>query len=240
MFAFDHSHSAFETELKRHVKGDRVDYSSWKKNRTGLDLYLRTLSELTPTEFERFTDSEKLAFWINAYNAFTVRLILDREPVRSIRDIERFGGGPWKLEFFSVFGVTRNLDWIEHEILRKEFSEPRIHFAINCASLSCPPLSKEAYKAARLEAQLTRAAERFLSDPARNRYDSSRKILYLSKIFHWFRSDFVREFPDLRTFYNVHSGLAPVPSAAEIHFLNYDWGLNRVGDSKNLEKKRQF
>ncbi|PKA04466.1 hypothetical protein CH375_10835, partial [Leptospira ellisii] len=92
IFAFDHSHSAFETELKRHVKGDRVDYSSWKKNRTGLDLYLRTLSELTPTEFERFTDSEKLAFWINAYNAFTVRLILDREPVRSIRDIERFGG----------------------------------------------------------------------------------------------------------------------------------------------------
>ncbi|AOP36650.1 hypothetical protein A0128_21315 [Leptospira tipperaryensis] len=225
--AFDHTHSKFSNELKKYVQNGLVDYASWKTNRSALDSYLQTLSAVEEKEYSSFSNSEKLSFLINAYNAFTIRLILDHYPLKSIKDIGGLFSGPWKIEFFTLFGTKKNLDWIEHEKLRKDFQEPRIHFAINCASKGCPPILNESYQAARIEEQLSSVAKKFLSDSKYNRYDSSAKILYLSKIFQWFQTDFTRKSGNLVSFFNANSGLSSVPASAEIQHLDYDWNLNQ-------------
>ncbi|MBM9576192.1 DUF547 domain-containing protein [Leptospira sp. 201903070] len=225
--AFDHAHSKFSNELRKYVQNGLVDYTSWKTNRTALDSYLQTLSAVDEKEYSSFTKSEKLSFLINAYNAFTIRLILDHYPLKSIKELGGLFSGPWKIEFFNLLGAKKNLDWIEHEKLRKDFQEPRIHFAINCASKGCPPILNESYQAAKLEEQLSFVAKKFLSDSKFNRYDESAKILYLSKIFQWFQTDFTRKNGNLLSFFNENSGLPPVPVAAEIQYLDYDWNLNQ-------------
>ncbi|MBM9501070.1 DUF547 domain-containing protein [Leptospira sp. 201903071] len=225
--AFDHTHSKFSNELKKYVQNGLVDYSAWKVNRTSLDSYLQTLSAVEEKEYSSFTNSEKLSFLINAYNAFTIRLILDHHPLKSIKDLGGIFSGPWKIEFFTLLGTKKNLDWIEHEKLRKDFQEPRIHFAINCASKGCPPILNESFQASKLEEQLNSVTKKFLSDSKFNRYDMSAKILYLSKIFQWFQSDFTRKNGNLLSFINANSGLPPIPASAEIHYLDYDWNLNQ-------------
>ncbi|WP_241547946.1 DUF547 domain-containing protein [Leptospira stimsonii] len=225
--AFDHTHSKFSNELKKYVQNGMVDYSSWKTNRSALDSYLQNLSAVDEKEYSSFSNSERLSFLINAYNAFTIRLILDHYPLKSIKDLGGIFSGPWKIEFFTLLGTKKNLDWIEHEKLRKDFQEPRIHFAINCASKGCPPILNEAYQAAKLEEQMSSVAKKFLSDSKYNRYDSSKKILYLSKIFQWFQADFTRKSGSLISFFNANSGLPPVPASAEIQHLDYDWNLNQ-------------
>ncbi|EQA55756.1 DUF547 domain-containing protein [Leptospira kmetyi] len=226
--AFDHKHTQWNNELKKYVKEGNVDYSTWKKNQSGLDAYLQILSAVDEKEYSSFNNSEKLSFLINAYNAFTIRLILDHYPLKSIKELGGLFSGPWKLEFFSLLGSKKNLDWIEHEKLRKDFQEPRIHFAINCASKGCPPLFEQSFQAPKLEEQLIYVSKRFLTDRNYNRYDSSQKILYLSKIFQWFGGDFTRKSGSLISFYNSNSGLSPVPANAEIRYLDYDWNLNQT------------
>ncbi|RHX91483.1 DUF547 domain-containing protein [Leptospira yasudae] len=225
--AFDHKHGSFNAELKKYVKEGSVDYASWKNNRAALDSYLQTLSSVSETEYSSFSQAEKLSFLINAYNAFTIRLILDHYPLKSIKELGGLLTGPWKMEFFSLLGSKKNLDWIEHQKLRKEFQEPRIHFAINCASKGCPPLFEEAFQPSKLESQLSNAAKRFLSNPNYNRYNATKNVLYLSKIFQWFQEDFTRKSGNLVNFFNSNSGLAPIPANSEIEYLDYDWNLNQ-------------
>lgn len=227
LFSIDQEYSAWNTLLKRNVKNGLVDYVSFKKESVGLDNVLKSFSLVTEAEYATFSREEKLCFLINAYNAFTIKLILDHYPVKSIKDIGSILQSPWKREFFELLGRPRNLDWIEHLKLRKEFREPRIHFAINCASLGCPPILNEPFRPGKVSEQLARVTKDFLKDKRKNEYDSGANVLYLSKIFDWFREDFTGSGIGPIDFYNRNAG-ASVPADAKVKFKDYDWNLNRL------------
>lgn len=230
--SFDHS--LYDAILKRHVKGFRVDYESLKRDKD-FPVYLRALSEANP---ERLASrEEQIAFWINAYNAFTLKLVADHYPIKSITDISAlgkltafFGDSPWKREFFSVGGKKMSLDKIEHEILRGKFREWRAHFALNCASISCPPLRNEAYVGEKLNAQLDEQAKAFLNDTLRNAIDLPSKTLYLSKIFDWYEDDFVKAAGSTQKYLARYADgelkQKLLNEEFNIEYLDYDWGLN--------------
>ncbi len=176
--AFDHSHAAWTALLKKHVvlvdggKASKVDYAAVAQDRASLKAYLDSLSKVPPAEYAAWKKPEQLAFLINAYNAFTLEKILTRYPdLKSIRDFGSIFGNPWKDKFFTLLGKPMTLDGIEQDTIRAPgaFDEPRIHFAVNCASIGCPMLREEAYVADRIDRQLEEQAERFLSDRSRNR-----------------------------------------------------------------------
>ena len=180
-------HSLFSAILGDHVREGLVDYRALAGDRR-LDVYLEELSRTDPGEI---TDGrERLAFWLNAYNAFTLKLIVTHLPLESIRDISVDGKGPWDIPFVGIAGRRLTLNQIEHEIIRPEFQEPRVHMALVCAAFSCPPLREEAYHGPELEAQLEDNTRRFLADSTKNRYDASTGTLELSEIFSWFGGDF--------------------------------------------------
>jgi hypothetical protein len=173
-----------------------------------------------------------MAFLINAYNAFAVEKVLMRYPaIRSIWDFGKVFGNPFKDPFFTLVGGKRSLDDIEHAMLRPVFREPRVHYAVNCASIGCPMLREEAYLATRLDAQLEGQARRFLSDRSRNRYDARSGRLAVSRIFDWFAEDFE---PRARYFAAYADLLADDAAGREavrsgraaLQFLDYDWALN--------------
>src|ERR1700691_2046756 len=177
--AFDHSHAGWDALLKRHVvvatdgSSSRADYAGFAADRHALQSYLDSLSAVSEAEYRNWTREQKLAFLINAYNAYTIDLVLTRYPdLQSIKDLGWLLKSPWKKEFFTLLGVTRSLDDLEHGLIRAPgvFDEPRIHFAVNCASVGCPMLRDEAFSAARLDAQLEDGTRRFLGDRTRNRY----------------------------------------------------------------------
>ena len=232
-------HAPWDSLVKKHVsvleggKASRVRYAGMAQDRPALKAYLGSLSSVGESEFEGWPRAEQLAFLINAYNAFTVEKILTRYPdIRSIRDFGRIFGNPFKDEFFRLLGAPRSLDWIEHEVLRKRYREPRIHYAVNCAALGCPMLREEAYVGGRLEAQLEEQARRFLSDRSRNRVREQR--LEVSRIFDWFGEDFE---PRAQYFARYAALLADDPkeraalaaAALPLRFLEYDWSLNDAG-----------
>jgi hypothetical protein len=221
------SHEEWTSLLEKHVRADgMVDYAGFVADRGVLGKYLDKLSEGMPDP-ENWSENERLAFWINAYNAFTVKLIIDNYPVESIKDLNPAIAIPmvstvWQKKFFSIGGKDMSLDEIEHDILRKEFDEPRIHFAINCASVSCPPLRNEAYVAGRLDEQLEDQAVQFINDPSRNQLDPEEPGL--SRIFSWFGGDF-RKNGSLVEFINRYARI-PLKEDADISYLPYDWDLN--------------
>lgn len=228
--AFEHSHAAWDALLKKHVvllpggHASQVRYADFARDRGALKAYLNALSEVGRAEFDAWPSAERKAFLINAYNAFTVEKVLTRYPdLRSIWDFGKVFGNPFKDEFFVLLGRRMSLDGIEHETLRKPgaYDDPRVHYAVNCASVGCPMLREEAYVAAKLDAQLDEQARRFLSDRTRNRYREGR--LEVSKIFDWFKQDFEpREqyFARYATLLGTPGGTVPVA------FLDYDWALN--------------
>lgn len=233
---FDHSHQAWDALLKKHVAvldgshASQLRYAGMAQDRAALKRYLGELSAVTEAQFSTWSKPEQMAFLINAYNAFTVEKILTRYPdIRSIWDFGKVFGNPFRDEFFSLLGRGASLDWIEHGVLRKRYAEPRVHYAVNCASVGCPMLREEAYIAGRLERQLEEQAERFLSDRSRNRFAEGR--LHVSKIFDWFKEDFE---PRSRYFARYAELLAARPeersliaqAAAPLSFLDYDWSLN--------------
>jgi hypothetical protein len=245
--AFDHAHSAWNQLVGRHVvvleggKASKVRYAAFAKDRAALKAYLDSLSAVNKSEFDGWSKAERLAFLINAYNAFTIELILRSYPdVGSIRDLGNIFRSPWRIRFFTLLGSEQNLDAIEHELIRQPgvFDEPRIHFAVNCASIGCPMLREEAYVAARLDLQLEDQTTRFLSDRSRNRYDPRQGALEVSKIFDWYRKDFesgLRGIESREAFFAGHADLlADLPSDRQavtagtvpIRFLDYDWSLN--------------
>ncbi len=242
--AFDHQHTQWNQLLKIHVQwidngvASQVDYEGLHRENAALENYLKNLSEVTEDEFVQWSQERQLAFLTNAYNAFTVKLILDHWPVKSIRDIGGLFKNPWKMEFFTLLGESRHLDWIEHEVIREpeRFDEPRIHFAVNCAAIGCPALRAEAYVGDRLDNQLEDQTRRFLSDASRNRYRDGR--LELSSIFKWYREDFQRGWQgidSLAEFIAPYADILGAPPLTkdrnnhkmmEIRFLDYDWALN--------------
>jgi hypothetical protein len=228
-FAADHQ--AWDALLKKHVvladggRASRVDYAGMARDREALRKYLDQLTSFRTTDFEKLQPPEQMAFLINAYNAFMVEKVLTRYPdIGSVWDFGKLFGHPFKDEFFTLLGRKFSLDGIEHGVLRKRYREPRIHYAVNCASIGCPMLREEAYAGARLEQQLEEQAVRFLSDRSRNRYRDGR--LEVSKIFDWYGEDFE---PRSRYFQGYAALLGMPPGAAPaLSFLDYDWSLNDV------------
>ncbi len=222
------SHEDWDKLLKELVDtGGSVDYRGFVDEMDKLQRYLDILSS-NPPDPSVWSEAEQLAYWINAYNAFTVKLITDNYPVKSIRDLDPSVAIPmvrtvWHKKFFEIGGTPMNLDQIEHKILRKDFEEPRIHFAINCASISCPPLRNEAYSAKELEKQLDEQARIFINHPRWN--ELSPKQVSLSAIFNWFKGDFTKKGKSLIDFINLYSEVK-IQSNAKVNFLEYDWGLN--------------
>lgn len=245
--AFDHEHQAWSELLGRHVvpidggKSSTVRYAGFASERAALNRYLETLSRVSAGEYRGWSKPQQLAFLINAYNAFTIEKILTRYPeLKSIRDFGTVFGNPWKDRFFTLLGREMHLDDIEHDTIRAPgaFEDPRIHFAVNCASIGCPALREEAYVAPKLERQLEEQTVRFLSDRSRNRYQPRVGRLEVSSIFDWYGKDFARGWKGYHTleqfFSRYAEQLAADPAGralvrerkAPIAFLDYDWGLN--------------
>jgi hypothetical protein len=246
-FALDHTHKAWDDFLHAHVKyvqggnASRVDYSAVVKDHAALKAVLADYAKVTRAEFDGWSKAQQQAFLINDYNALTIEKILQRYPdIKSIRDFGTVFGNPWKDKFFSLFGEPATLDTIEHEILRKPglYDEPRVHFAVVCASIGCPMLRNEAFTAEKLESQYQDGMTRFLSDRTRNRYDPQSKKLELSMIFKWYGGDFEKGNKGFTSVKQAMSKFAdpladkPEDRAAvrdqkaEISFLDYDWSLN--------------
>lgn len=231
---FDQEHAAWTSILSRFVRDGEVDYAGLKASAArDLGRYLSSLGAVGRADYQRWTREQKLAFWINAYNAATVKLILDNYPISSIRKIGLLPGAAFRLPVLTVpaYGESElSLNDIENKILRAEFHEQRIHFAIVCASKSCPKLQSEAYRASDLDAQLEESAREFARDPTKNRYDASSRELQLSSIFKWFREDFETASGSLPAFFarfvEPATAKALKDGKVKLEFLDYDWTLN--------------
>ncbi|EMR04233.1 DUF547 domain-containing protein [Cesiribacter andamanensis] len=221
------SHAAWDGLLKKWVdERGMVDYKGFASDRKALRAYLQQLEASAPDP-ERWSREEQLAYWLNAYNAFTIELILRHYPLESIKDIKAgpqipFVNTPWDIKFIRIGGRELDLNNIEHNIIRPGFEEPRIHFALVCAARSCPKLRREAYVADRLEGQLAEQARSFLLDPDKNIVRSDR--LQLSKLFDWYGGDFTKG-RSLQEAIREYSGV-PVSKDAPIRYLYYNWQLN--------------
>lgn len=238
--AYDPAQPGYASLLAKHVRwsadghASTVDYAGLKRDRAALDAVLAEQSAVTAGAFAGWTRPQQMAFLINAYNLWTLALVVDAYPkLESIRDLGSLLRSPWKRDFVPLLGGTRSLDWIEHERLRPVYRDPRVHFAANCASIGCPALRPEPYRSDRLDAQLDDQQRRFLSDRSRNRIDGER--LALSAIFKWYREDFERDGRDLNSWLAGQADvLADTPAdrnriasgAVKLRFLDYDWRLN--------------
>lgn len=245
--ANEFDHSQWNTLLKQHVlplnggQASKVDYQGFADDKMQLKRYLVDLSQVSNAEFDTWSKDEQLAFLINAYNAWTVDLILTKWPdLDSIKDLGGFFSSPWSKSFIPLLGEPRSLDDIEHTLIRgsDRYQDPRIHFAVNCASIGCPALRNEAYIGKRLDVQLDEQTQLFLEDRSRNGIDDSN--LALSSIFKWYREDFEKGwkgYSSLEQFLVDHAAdlsltLEEVQKLKDkdmsIRFLDYDWSLNRT------------
>ena len=244
--AFDHTrwnHLLQENVvLLNEGRATAVDYDGMLAQREQLTFYLKSLSEVTEDEFDSWSSAEQLAFLINAYNSWTVELILSKYPdLDSIKDLGSLFQSPWKKSFIPLLGETRSLDDIEHLLIRgsDRYKEPRIHFAVNCASIGCPALRAEAYVGARIDQQLGEVEQLFLSDKSRNRFNEESGLLEISSIFKWYEEDFSKGWTgidSLRSYLANHQtelGMTDQQVQAlkedkvKIKYLKYDWKLNK-------------
>ena len=209
-------HSTFDKLLKAHVSSTGVvDYAGFKSDASKLDSYIATLNE-NPIQ-SNWSKDEQLAYWINAYNAHTIKLILDNYPVKSIKDIN--GGKPWDKQWIKLGGKTYSLNNIENDIIRPTFNEPRIHFAVNCAAESCPPLHNGAWTASNLESNLELSTKKFINNSKYNQISASGASI--SSIFDWYGGDF----GDVKAFLNRYSN-TKLDSSSKISYSDYNWNLN--------------
>jgi len=211
--------------LTKYNQEGYVNYAGLKSEETHLDAYLAGLAKIDPETLPR---DERFAFYVNAYNAWTIKLILSGYPgVKSIKKLGSLFKSPWKKEFVRIGGVLTSLDHIEHDILRPEFKDPRVHFAVNCASKGCPPLYREPFVGSRLDKQLNEATRHFINNPKYNRLEGN--TLYVSSIFKWFREDFN---DDIIGFFQEYASgklkrdINTRRSSLKIRYLSYDWSLN--------------
>lgn len=239
-------HTSWQSLLQRHVddlrggQATEVDYAGFSQQRDDLKTYLNQLADVSQKQFDQWEKPGQLAFLINAYNAWTIELILTRYPeLDSIKDLGSLFSSPWKKEFIPLLGEVRSLDDIEHGLIRGSgrYNEPRIHFAVNCASIGCPALARTAYTGDQLEQQLEQATQGFLMDRTRNRLNDDE--LEVSSIFKWYREDFEqgwRNTDSLAAFLALYSDalgltqeqrLRLQQNKTDIDFLSYDWKLNK-------------
>ena len=221
------SHSGFDQLLQKYVDDQgMVNYKGLNSDRNKLKSYLSLLESNAPQK--SWTRDQKLAYWINAYNAYTLDLILEHYPVKSIKDIGStikipFVSTAWDVKFINIGGQEYDLNNIEHGIIRKDFDEPRIHFALVCAAVSCPKLQNRAYVPEKLDTQLTNAAKEFLANPAKNEFKGSNKAV-LSKLFNWYGGDFKKN-GTLIEYINRYAE-TKLDKNAKIDWMDYDWRLN--------------
>lgn len=222
------NHVTWEAVLKKHVnKNGDVNYMALKKDRRQFDVYIDFLSNNGPKA--SWTDNEIKAYWMNAYNAFTLKIILDNYPVKSIKDI----GGiiykvntTWDVEFIEIGEEKLTLNDIEHKKLRGQYNDPRIHMAVNCASFSCPRLRNEAFVANKLEEQLDDQSRLFVNNPDKNDLSNPSKPK-LSKIFDWYSGDFEKNGNSVIGFINQYSDVK-IEKTATLKYLEYNWSLNEI------------
>lgn len=234
---FAQSNSTFTEVLQKYVKDGLVDYKNLYKDNDFTN-YISQLSKTDPTEFAR---DEKLSFWINAYNAFTLQIVMVNYPIKSITELNEGGKlladlegkTVWDKKFISINNKKYSLNEIEHNILRK-MNEPRIHFALVCASISCPELRNEAYEAGKIDQQLQEETKKFLNDKEKNYYDVKNKEAYISKLFDWFRVDFGDTDKNILMFISdylpkdISTNISSDVSDWKIKYNNYNWNLNAL------------
>ena len=222
------SHDIWNTLLQKHVNTEgKVNYKGLIEDSTDFNKYLTLLKSNHPNK-KNWNRNERLAYWINAYNAFTIKLILDHYPVKSIKDIKNgipFVNTVWDIKFIKIENATYDLNNIEHSIIRPRFGDPRVHMAVNCASTSCPNLRNEAYVAERLDEQLDAAAVAFVNDKTKNQLDP--KNPKLSKIFSWYRMDFKKDGLTVIKFINKYADIK-INEDASKDYLDYYWELNEA------------
>ena len=220
-------HQAWTQLLQKYVDQEgQVDYKGFNKDRKALKAYLELL-ENNPPNPSNWSEAEQLAYWINAYNAYTIDLILEYYPLKSITDIGSkiqvpFVNSPWDIEFITIKGQKYDLNNLEHNIIREEFDEARIHFALVCAAVSCPKLRREAYTSEKLDQQLNEQAREFLANPSKNKINPNN--IRISQLFNWYEGDFTRN-GTLIGFLNRHAPVKVSPNA-KVEFMEYDWSLN--------------
>lgn len=229
--AFDQTHARWGRVLDAVLRSNRVDYAALQARPAELDAYLAEVAAVPAAEFAGWPRADRLALLLNLYNAATLKLIADHHPVKSIRDIGTLPGAAWRMPVVRLGDRLMTLDHLEHRIIRPEYAEPRIHFALVCAAVSCPPLRPEPFTGAKLEAQLGDQARLFLADTAKNRFDAATGTLHLSPIFKWFQEDFTAGGHTLESY--VAPQLPPDAAAAlnsakrvRVRFTDYDWALN--------------
>lgn len=257
---FDHQYTPYDALLKEVVKVSenkkqtRVDYQRLAIHPESIAKILQVFSEVTQAQYDSWTNEQKLSFLINAYNGFTMQLIVNNwsqfklGEASSIRDLSSLFTSPWEKKFFTLFGKKHNLDDIEHEMIRKWFKEPRIHAALVCAAVSCPPLREEAFVAEQLTEQLDNQMELFLADNSRNEIiiEKHRGQAYLSSIFSWYRGDFEKGQGGFNSLYDVLNKYSEAIVKGDkdeqaqrnvlkgndfpILFKDYDWRLNDVAN----------
>ena len=235
VFALDHSYGNWDQFLNRHVKDGLVNYSVIKKSPAEFGKIVRELEGVTLKEYESWSNPEKMAFWINAYNVGAIKHILDNYPIRksfglsalrypanSIQQIP----GVWDNPILNLLGKKVSLNEIENERLRKEFDDPRIHFAIVCASIGCPVLRDEPYISHQLDSQLDDAVVEFLQDTKKFKYDGRSNTYYLSPIFKWFKDDFEKTGGSTVFIEKYIPQNKNLPDNGQIQWQDYDWSLN--------------
>jgi len=211
----------FNDVLQKHVDNQgNVNYKGLKQDEAKLDMYIRYLASTSPDK--SWSINKQKAFWINAYNAYTIKLILENYPLKSITKIKKNGKTAWKIPFANVGGKLYTLDHIEHKILRKNLFDPKIHVGVNCASASCPKLANIAFTEENIETELTRLMKDFINDTSKNKV--SKKKLQISSIFDWFKDDFTKN-GSVIDYFNKYLEME-INSNAKISYLEYDWSLN--------------
>lgn len=234
--AFDHTHARFARVLTNVVHEARVDYAALKAAPAELDAYLGELAAVPAAEFAQWPEPQRLALLINLYNAHTLRLIVNNFPLKSIRNIGVLPGAAWRELIVRFGGQILTLDHLENQILRPSYHEPRIHFALVCAALGCPPLRNEPFVAARLNEQLDDQARRFMAESNKNRFDPAPNTLYLSPIFKWYAGDFESASGTVAAYVtpflpDAQQAALKDPANVKVRYTDYDWKLNVVGSS---------
>ena len=227
---FDASHQAFARVLSARVSQGKVDYAALKAAPEALDSYLAALSAVPEADFKTWPGPARLAFLLNLYNATTLKLIADRYPIASIKKAGGLLKGPWSLPVVHVWGRVLTLDDLEHQLIRAQHKDARVHFALVCAAVSCPPLRGEPYVAEKLSAQLDDQGRAFLRQPAKNRVDTSAGVLWLSPIFKWYADDFTADgktVPEFVAPFFTETDAARIRAGGlKVKFSDYDWALN--------------
>ena len=217
------SHQGWTELLQKHVDAyGKVDYKGFIEDREKLDAYLDLLSQKPAEPYWKVKEQE--VYWINAYNAFTIKLILDHYPIKSIMDIKQDDKDAWHIPFIKLGTKLYTLDYIENTMLRGQFNDSRLHFAINCSAKSCPPLRNKAFTAANIDIELRLVARAFINDSRFNIL--SNRHVQISKIFDWYEEDFLKEEPSINIYLNKRTPHLEISKEASLNYLEYNWDLN--------------